>query len=134
MAYQPAIAERVFGMKYRLQRSRFQFCHAQVRNLPANRCGVYALWLPATVGDGYDCIYVGKSETCIRRRLLQHLRDCADELPRRNVPNPAMRRIIRTFRDIAMFSVAFTSTPEETDALETAVIRAWQPETNRNKL
>ena len=40
MAYQPAIAERVFGMKYRLQRSRFQFCHAQVRNLPANRCGV----------------------------------------------------------------------------------------------
>ena len=40
MAYQPAIAERVFGMKYRLQRSRFQFCHAQVRDLPANRCGV----------------------------------------------------------------------------------------------
>ena len=29
MAHQPAIAECVFGMKYRLQRSRFGFCHAQ---------------------------------------------------------------------------------------------------------
>ena len=51
MAHQPAIAERVFGMKYRLQCSCFRFCHAQVRDLPANRCGVYALWLPAVVKD-----------------------------------------------------------------------------------
>ena len=51
MAHQPAIAERVFGVKYRLQRSSFRFCHAQVRDLPANRCGVYTLWLPAVVED-----------------------------------------------------------------------------------
>ena len=75
--------------------------------------------------DGYDCIYVGKSETCIRRRLLDHLQ---------NEPNPGLRRVLRTFRDMVQFSVAFTANAEETDALETAIIRDWQPETNRNKL
>ena len=94
--------------------------------VPRDRCGVYALWLPsATTPDWHDCIYVGKSETCVRRRLADHLRD---------EPNPELRRLLRTFRDLIEFSVAFTASPEETDALETAVIHDWQPDANRNKL
>ena len=114
-----------FALKYRLRRERYPYRRENVQSLSANRCGVYALWLPSAVGNGYDCIYVGKSETCVRRRLLQHLQ---------NEPNPGLRRELRTFRDLVEFSVAFTANVEETDALETAVIRDWQPETNRNKL
>ncbi len=112
-----------FALKYRLQRQRHPYCREQVQRLPSNRCGVYALWLPAAVGN--DCLYVGKSETCVRGRLLQHLRD---------EPNPKLRLELRIFRALVEFSVAFTATAEETDALETAVIRDWQPKTNRNKL
>ena len=114
-----------FALKYRLRRQRYAYGRENVQALPENRCGVYALWLPSAVIDGYDCIYVGKSETCIRRRLLDHLQ---------NEPNPGLRRVLRTFRDMVQFSVAFTANAAETDALETAIIRDWQPETNRNKL
>ena len=48
MTHQPAVAERVFGMKYRLQRSRFRFCPAQVRDLQivagCTRCGYPLSW------------------------------------------------------------------------------------------
>jgi len=114
-----------FGLKFHLRRKRFPYQRDGVRSLPSDRCGVYALWLPATVPDAYDCIYVGKSETCIRRRLLQHLQD---------EPNPGLRRLLRMYRDIVEYSVAFTACAAETDALETQVINDWQPETNRNKL
>ncbi len=114
-----------FSLKYRLERERRPFEREEVRRLPRERPGVYALWLPAGEEGAYDCLYVGKSETCVRRRLLQHLS---------NETNPELRLQLRMFRDIALFSAAFTASVEETDALETAVIRAWQPETNRDKL
>ena len=113
-----------FALKYRLRRERRPYCRPCVSALPASSCGVYALWLPSS-DEGYDCLYVGKSETCVRRRLLEHLQ---------TEMNPKLRSTLRTFRDVVEFSVAFTANPEETDALETAVIRDWQPETNRNKL
>ena len=114
-----------FALKYRLRRERLPYTREQVRRLPLNRTGVYALWLPSEIPDAPDCLYVGKSETCIRRRLLEHLQD--DE------PNLDLRRALRTFRDIVQFSVAYTANAEETDALETHVIQDWQPEANRNK-
>ena len=114
------------ALKYRLRHERRPYRREEVRQLPRDRCGVYALWLPsATTPDWHDCIYVGKSETCVRRRLLDHLRD---------EPNPALHRLLRTFQDLVEFSVAFTIDPGETDALETAVIQDWQPDANRNKL
>ncbi len=114
-----------FSLKYRLESDRRPFQREDVRRLPKERTGVYALWLPTGEDDLYDCLYVGKSETCLRRRLLQHLT---------NETNEELRLQLRMFRDIALFSTAFTTSVEETDALETAVIRAWQPETNREKL
>ena len=114
-----------FALKYRLRRERLPYTREQVRRLPTNRIGVYAVWLPSEVADAPDCLYVGKSETCIRRRLLEHFQD--DE------PNPILRSKLRLFRDIVQFSYAYTANVEETDALETHVIQDWQPEANRNK-
>lgn len=115
-----------FALKYRLRRERRRYDAATVRELERDRCGVYALWLPsATLADDWDCLYVGKSERCVRRRLLDHLS---------GETNPGLRRALRDFGGLAAFSVAWTANREETDALETAVIGEWRPEMNRAKL
>jgi len=113
----------VFGAKYRLQRDRRRFVREEVLCLPADRCGVYALWEPS--GDDYECLYVGKSEVCVRRRLLSHLSD---------ETNHELRRRLRMFGGMLEFGVAYTEGAEETDALETEVIHAWEPVCNRAKL
>ena len=113
-----------FTLKYQLQQ-RHPYIREQVRKLPSDRCGLYALWLTNDAPEATECLYVGKSETCIRQRLLNHL--CAEA-------NPNLRRELYLFRDRVEFSVAYTANAAETDALETEVIRDWQPMTNRNKL
>ena len=115
-----------FTLKYRLEQERQPYLSETVRQLPRDRIGVYALWLPSGGPEEYECLYVGKSETCIRKRLLDHLRD--DE------PNPLLRRELRLFSGTVEFSVTYTGSDDETDALETATIQAWQPLANRNKL
>ena len=114
-----------FAVKYRLQQQRRPYDRTEVRKLPFDRTGVYAIWLPMDIEGAPECLYVGKSEACVRHRLLQHLQ---------NETNPELRRELRLFRDVLEFSVAFTANVEETDALETQVIKDWQPKTNRNKL
>ena len=115
-----------FALLYRLRRDRRPYEAATVRTLERERCGVYALWLPsATTADEWDCLYVGKSERCVRQRLLDHLS---------GETNPGLRRALRDFGGLAAFSVAWTESREETDALETAVIGEWRPPMNRNKL
>ena len=114
-----------FGLKYQLERDLRPFERDEVGSLPRDRTGVYALWLPAQTGAGHECIYVGMSEVCVRQRLLRHLQ---------NETNPGLLRQLRLFRDIVTFSAAFTHGREETLALETAVIQAWKPSANRNKL
>ena len=114
-----------FGLKYQLERDLRCFKREEVRRLPKYRTGVYALWLPAEIEGQHECLYVGMSEACVRQRLLQHLQ---------NETNPELVRQLRLFRDIVMFSAAFTSGRKETLDLETAVIQDWQPATNRQKL
>ena len=111
-------------MKYRLGREFQPFTRAVLLQLPKDRCGLYALWLP-TGDDAPERLYVGESTTCVRRRLLQHLSD---------EENPELRRQLRMFRDHIQFSVVFTEGREETLELETKLIRELQPETNRYKL
>ena len=125
MTEHPRRATTPFGLKYQLDRDLRPFTPEKVRRLPLRRAGVYALWLPATSAGRYECLYVGMSEACVRQRLLQHLQ---------NETNSELRRQLRLFLDIVMFSAAFTYGREETLALETAVIQAWQPSTNRIKL
>ena len=114
-----------FALRWRLRSGFRRYARAGVLRLPPDRCGVYALWLPSAALPGErECLYVGKSESCVRRRLLDHLGD---------EPNPALRRALRDLGGLAEFSVAYTESAEETDALETSVIRAWRPPANRNK-
>ena len=98
-----------FGLKYRLGRELRLFTPDTVRSLPKDQTGVYALWLPAEIGDGHECIYVGMSHACVRQRLLQHLQ---------NETNPQLARQLRLFPDIVMFSATFTQGLQETLDLE----------------
>ena len=106
----------IFALKYQLERETRAFGRAEVRGLPRDRRGVYALWLPA--GGAPECLYVGISTTCIRRRLLDHLSD---------EKNPELRRQLYMFRDSVRFSTAFTESDEQTRELEAALVSEWQP-------
>ena len=114
-----------FSVKYRLERELQPFTREVLLQLPKDRCGLYALWLPTGTDDAPERLYVGESTTCVRRRLLQHFS---------NEENPELRRQLRMFPDLIQFSVVFTEGREETLALETTLIRELQPETNRYKL
>ena len=108
------------GLKYQLERERRPFQRGELRQLETNRTGVYALWLPN--GGPDECLYVGMSDTCVRRRLLQHLN---------NETNPELRDLLRLYRDTVEFSTAYTGAEDETLSLEDGIIRAWRPVTNR---
>lgn len=114
-----------FSLKYQLERDFLPFNRDVVRGLPKGRSGVYAIWLPADDEGENECLYVGMSRACVRQRLLQHLSDEA---------NPKLRRQLRLFREIVLYSAAFTHGEQQTRALEALIIRDWQPETNRNLL
>ena len=115
----------LFSLKYQLARDLQPYTRDQVRKIPKNRTGVYAIWLPAGDHNAKDCIYVGMSEACLRSRLLSHLT---------NETNPELRRQLRIFRDVVLFSFAYTSGRRETLDLEAAVTKDWQPKTNRTNL
>ena len=118
------IKPSLFHVQYQLEQRRVPFTRDAVSQLPKGRCGLYALWIADDIG-GYQRLYAGVSTTCIRRRLRQHLSD---------EQNPELRIQLRTFGELIHFSVVFTEDPEQTVALETELIRAWRPETNRYKL
>ncbi len=112
-----------FSLKYRLESLRYPYNSDEVRKrVPTDRIGVYAIWEPSVVPGGFRCVYLGKSEISVRRRLLDHLRP--------NEPNADLRRNIDLFRDILRFSAAYTKTPQEADLLEKRIIRDWGPDAN----
>ncbi len=108
------------GLKYQLENQRLPFNRGNLLQLETSRTGVYALWLPE--GGPDECLYVGMSDTCIRRRLLQHLN---------NETNPELRSLLRLYRDTVEFSIALTGDEDETLSLEDDIIKAWRPVTNR---
>ena len=113
-----------FALKYRLERQRQPYCSSVVGSVPEGLKGVYALWVPSGQPDGYECVYVGKSKTCVRNRLLHLLLS--------NEANPVLRRALCHFGDGVEFSFAVTNSDVETDALERHVIQTWRPRANRN--
>ena len=111
------------GLKYQLESQRLPFNREQLLQLETTRTGVYALWLPG--GGPDECLYVGMSDTCIRRRLLQHLN---------NEANPELRDLLRLYRDTVEFSTALTGDEDQTLSLEDDIIKHWKPVTNRKGL
>ena len=120
-----SFSNNLFAKKYQLEHNLRPFNREEVQTLPKDCYGLYALWLPAEIEGAHERLYIGMSITCVRRRLLEHLA---------NEANPELRRQLRMFPDLVKFSVTFTESEEETHELEAAIIRAWQPETNRNLL
>ena len=115
-----------FALRYRLENGFRPYSREEVSRLERDRCGVYAIWTPSEYDASPAPLYVGKSETCVRRRLLDHLSA--------NEPNPALRLELRDhLRAYVQFTVAYTRSPEETDALETKMIAQFRPTANRNK-
>ena len=110
------------GLKYQLERVRQPFNHTQLLQLERDQTGVYALWLP---GGPDECLYVGMSDTCVRRRLLEHIN---------RETNIQLRELLRLYRDTVEFSVAWTGSEDETLSLEDEIIRSWRPLTNRRGL
>lgn len=116
-----------FALRYQLTDGFRPYTRGEVQRLPRNRCGVYAIWTPSEYDASPAPLYVGKSETCIRRRLLDHLSE--------NEPNGILRLEMRYHIPAHIqFTAAFTASPAETDALETAMIAEFLPPANRNKM
>ena len=110
-----------YVLQYQLKRNLRPFTREEILKLPAGRIGVYALWRKTGSERRNECLYVGESTTCVRRRLLQHSS---------NAQNDGLHSQLRMFRSIIQFSVEFTEDAEETVLLETDLIREWQPKTN----
>ena len=117
------MATSPFALKYQLEQSLRTYNREELQKLEWNRIGLYVIWVPAEAGGGYQYIYTGMSRSCLRRRLREHLG---------KEKNPELRRDLNLFRDVAMFSVAYTQSREETRPLEKHVIADWQPLTNRD--
>ena len=108
------------GLKYQLENQRIPFNKEQLLQLAVDQTGVYALWVPN--GGPDECLYVGMSDTCLRRRLTEHLNW---------ENNPELRPLLRLYRDIVEFSTALTGNEDEILSLEDDIIKAWKPVTNR---
>ncbi len=114
-----------YVLQYQLKRNLRPFTRPEIQKLPIGQSGVYVLWRKTGTEGRNECIYVGESTTCVRRRLLQHYD---------RATNPELHSQLRLFRGIIQFAVEFIDGVEETVLLETELIRAWQPKTNKNKL
>ena len=116
----------LFTVKHQLQNNMQPYNRDQVRKLPENLTGLYAIWLPDGAPDANEPLYVGMSDTCIRTRLLQHLS--------REETNLELRAELRMFRDSVRFSFVCIGGREEIFAFERAVTKSFQPNTNRMNL
>lgn len=112
-------------LQYQLKRNLRPFTREEIQKLPEGKNGVYVLWRKTGTEGRNECVYVGESTTCVRRRLLQHYD---------GTTNPELHTQLRLFQGIVQFAVEYTEDAEKTVLLETELIRAWQPKTNKNKL
>ena len=113
-----------FILQYRLTQDRLLYRKETVRKLPAQRPGIYAIWLPAgNNGNHWECLYIGQSEAGIRQRLLDHL--AASE------PNPILKRELQLYPGLAAFSIAYCDNDCNLKRLEADAIDYFQPRANR---
>jgi len=111
----------LYALQYQLKRNLRPFTREEILQLPPEQKGVYVLWRKTGTEGRNECLYVGESTTCVRRRLLQHYS---------NAQNDGLHSQLRMFRRIIQFSVEFTADAEETRLLESELIRTWHPKTN----
>ena len=110
-----------YVLQYQLKRNLRPFTREEIQQLPTGQSGVYVLWRKTGTEERNECLYVGESTTCVRRRLLQH---------HLNAQNDGLHSQLRMFGRIVQFSVEFTEDAEDTILLEAELIREWKPKTN----
>lgn len=110
-----------YALQYELKQNMRPFTPENIRQVPKEQCGVYVLWRDTGNPHRKECLYVGESTTCVRRRLLQH---------HSNAQNDGLHSQLRMFKSIIHFSVAFIADAEETQLLERELIQEWKPKTN----
>lgn len=115
-----------FGLQDSLRRDLRPFSAAEIRRIPEDVSGVYAIWIAE------EPIYIGMAKRCLRRRLLSHLNN-ADRSK-----NPCLYAKIGKHGIFNETLAAFTRVPVPTrdlvPELEKAIIQDWRPECNRNYL
>ena len=76
-----------YVLQYQLKRNLRPFTREEILQLPTRRSGVYVLWRKTGTEGRNDCLYVGESTTCVRRRLLQHYSNAQKTMD--SIPNSA---------------------------------------------
>lgn len=106
-----------------LETERQPYKGGEVRKLPVDGPGVYAIWC-----GPYECLYIGKSAIgeSVKTRLGNHLSQ--------QEPNPDLKRELHLCRDRAEFSICLTDSTEWATELEDRLIKHYQPKTNHNQL
>lgn len=116
-----------FGLQYALRQDPRPFDAAEIRKIPENASGIYAIW----IAD--EPIYVGMAKRCLRRRLLAHLNN---DDPSVNLCLYAKigKRGIFSDTPAALFTHAPVPTRALVPDLEKAIIQDWKPACNRTYL
>ena len=117
-----------FGLQYSLRDCdrRRSFTSDEIRKIPENLSGVYAIWLVD------EPIYVGMAKSCLRRRLLAHLNNDDVSVNRCLYTKIGKRGIFGG--GVVSFSAIPVPTRDLVPELEKALIQEWQPECNRQFL
>ena len=106
------VAERI---RTKLSRNRYPFSYRTISRGIDDRPGLYSFWL------GKGCLYVGMSETDVRRRLLEHYR--AES-------NPRLARYFRLFPREILCSHALLGDATLVSEVEPILVGSMNPKTN----
>ena len=89
----------LYVLQYQLKRNLHPFTREEILQLPTGRSGVYVLWRKTGTEGRNECLYVGESTTCVRRRLLQHHSNAQNDgpftTPNVQIYRPILSRIHR---------------------------------------
>lgn len=119
---EPLDESYVWYVAHRLRSDRLPYDAATVRaHVERNRPGVYAIWRPTFGVAEVRCAYVGMSETNIRGRLRQHLRDAH---------NDELSKFLRHYDGMTTFSFEYVDNVATVRKLEAALIDRLNPDAN----
>ena len=97
-----------------------KFNTSTVDQIPINYKGLYRIWQERS--DSQSCVYVGKSETCIKRRIEEHFPD--------KEKNQDLKKILLSSTDLYIDLKIMNDKIDKIHDYETKVINHLKPKTN----
>lgn len=98
------------------------FIHSTVEQIPHNLKGIYRIWKKRSNDD--VCIYIGKSDTCLRRRILEHYPD--------KEKNIELRNILQSSSELLIDLKIMNDKSELIRQHEKDLIKYFKPQTNND--